>query len=75
MLLGEKIIRSDITGIMGAFGAALIAKERYKEGHESSLIKAVEWLIRKIYERMMCYAQKIPSECLKHGRGFSSRKL
>ncbi|QNO13991.1 2-hydroxyacyl-CoA dehydratase [Alkalicella caledoniensis] len=32
-------IRPDISGIMGAFGAALIAKERFEEGYESKLLK------------------------------------
>lgn len=40
-LISEReAVRPDIAGIMGAFGAALIAKERYVEGSQSSLIKA-----------------------------------
>ncbi len=31
-------IRPDIAGIMGAFGAALIARERYTEGYETSML-------------------------------------
>ncbi|WP_051688078.1 2-hydroxyacyl-CoA dehydratase [Desulfofalx alkaliphila] len=34
----REAIRPDIAGIMGAFGAALIAKERYKENEETSLL-------------------------------------
>jgi len=37
-ILGKEIVRPDIAGIMGAFGAALIARESYVEGYESSLI-------------------------------------
>lgn len=38
-LLSEReAIRPDISGIMGAFGAALIAKERYVEGEASTLL-------------------------------------
>lgn len=33
-----KAIRPDIAGIMGAFGAALIARERYFEGYETSML-------------------------------------
>ncbi len=33
-----EVIRPDIAGIMGAFGAALIARERYEEGYESSML-------------------------------------
>ena len=31
-------IRPDISGIMGAFGAALIARERYQEGEKTSML-------------------------------------
>ena len=31
-------IRPDIAGIMGAFGAALIARERYREGEKTSML-------------------------------------
>ena len=31
-------IRPDIAGIMGAFGAALIARERYEEGYQTSML-------------------------------------
>jgi predicted CoA-substrate-specific enzyme activase len=34
----RRVVRPDIAGIMGAFGASLIAKEKYKEGHISSLL-------------------------------------
>ncbi|MBP1889658.1 putative CoA-substrate-specific enzyme activase [Clostridium moniliforme] len=35
---GREVIRPDIAGLMGAFGAALISKERYVEGEKSSLL-------------------------------------
>lgn len=35
-------IRPDISGIMGAFGAALIARERYKEGTKSTMLSIDE---------------------------------
>lgn len=42
-LLSEReAIRPSISGIMGAFGAALIAKERYQEGEESTLLNLEE---------------------------------
>jgi predicted CoA-substrate-specific enzyme activase len=38
-LISEReVIRPDISGLMGAFGCALIAKERYVEGTKSSLL-------------------------------------
>ncbi|MEN6348950.1 MAG: acyl-CoA dehydratase activase-related protein, partial [Syntrophomonas sp.] len=35
----REVIRPDIAGLMGAFGAALIAREKYLSGSESSLLK------------------------------------
>lgn len=38
-LLSEReVIRPDIAGIMGAFGSALIAKERYRAGYNTQLL-------------------------------------
>lgn len=36
----REAVRPDIAGLMGAFGAALIAKERFEKGVESTLLKA-----------------------------------
>ncbi len=38
----REAIRPDIAGIMGAFGASLIARERYERGYETTLIKPNE---------------------------------
>ncbi|BDR65246.1 2-hydroxyacyl-CoA dehydratase [Clostridium tetani] len=35
----REVVRPDIAGLMGAFGAALIAKESYTKGYKSTLIK------------------------------------
>eukprot|EP01105_Mastigella_eilhardi_P024925 TRINITY_DN661_c0_g1_i2.p1 TRINITY_DN661_c0_g1~~TRINITY_DN661_c0_g1_i2.p1 ORF type:complete len:1422 (+),score=351.32 TRINITY_DN661_c0_g1_i2:101-4366(+) len=37
-LCGRDVVRPDIAGIMGAFGAALIARERYTRGHRSTVL-------------------------------------
>jgi predicted CoA-substrate-specific enzyme activase len=37
LVSGRKVVRPDIPGLMGALGAALIAKERYKAGKESKI--------------------------------------
>ncbi|MDO4522312.1 MAG: acyl-CoA dehydratase activase-related protein [Eubacteriales bacterium] len=37
-IAGCEVIRPDIAGIMGAFGAALIARERYDEGNETTML-------------------------------------
>lgn len=41
-ILGREVVRPDIAGIMGAFGAALIARERYEEGYQASLLQGEE---------------------------------
>ena len=38
----REVVRPDIAGLMGAFGSALIARERYVEGSTSSLISKEE---------------------------------
>lgn len=42
LILGREVVRPDIAGIMGAYGAALIAKERYVPGQRSSLLMPSE---------------------------------
>ena len=42
ILSGREVTRPNISGLMGAFGAALLAKERYQEGMVSTLVKAQE---------------------------------
>lgn len=36
---GREVVRPDIAGIMGAFGAALIAKERFRDGYVTNMIQ------------------------------------
>jgi len=42
LISGKQAVRPDIAGLMGAFGAAIIAKERSHEGKKSSLITLEE---------------------------------
>ena len=42
LVSGRKVIRPDIPGLMGALGAALIAKERHKEGTKSTILPKEE---------------------------------
>lgn len=63
-LLSEReAIRPDIAGIMGAFGAALIAKERYAEGHETTLIQA-DALDGFQFETGIARCKNCPNNCL-----------
>jgi predicted nucleotide-binding protein (sugar kinase/HSP70/actin superfamily) len=38
LISGREAVRPEIAGLMGAYGAALIAKERYLEGEKTSLL-------------------------------------
>ena len=38
LISGREAVRPDIAGLMGAFGAALISKERYVEGEKSTIL-------------------------------------
>ncbi|RDU24955.1 2-hydroxyacyl-CoA dehydratase [Anaerosacchariphilus polymeriproducens] len=38
LISGKEAVRPEIAGLMGAYGAALIAKERYQEGETTSLL-------------------------------------
>lgn len=42
LLTDCEVVRPDIAGMMGAFGAALIAREQYQETAQSTLVKATE---------------------------------
>ena len=42
LISGREAVRPDIAGIMGAYGAALIARERAEEGQRSSIMGADE---------------------------------
>lgn len=39
LITGKEALRPDIAGLMGAFGAALLAREHYVEGKRSSLLQ------------------------------------
>lgn len=42
MISGKEVIRPDISGLMGAFGVALLAKKAYKKGMNSTLISSAQ---------------------------------
>ncbi|MCT4604793.1 MAG: 2-hydroxyacyl-CoA dehydratase [Marinisporobacter sp.] len=41
-IIGKEVIRPDIAGIMGAFGAALVAREQFTKGYKSTFLKEKE---------------------------------
>lgn len=74
---GREIVRPDIAGLMGAYGAAIIAQERHVPGEKSSLI-SLEELKKFSYTKSFRHCSKCPNNCLltvmefQDGRGFVS---
>ncbi|MGN0423909.1 MAG: acyl-CoA dehydratase activase-related protein [Acetatifactor sp.] len=55
-------VRPDIAGIMGAFGAALIARERYEAGYQSRML-SYEQLMNLRYETSMAKCKGCTNSC------------
>ncbi|MCI9336595.1 MAG: 2-hydroxyacyl-CoA dehydratase [Lachnospiraceae bacterium] len=55
-------IRPDIAGIMGAFGAALIAREHYEEGYETSML-SYEKICALKYDTSMAKCKGCTNSC------------
>ena len=60
---GCNAVRPDIAGIMGAFGSALIARERYEKGHESSMLSFDEIFAMSV-ETSMTRCNGCTNHCL-----------
>ncbi|MCR5502831.1 MAG: 2-hydroxyacyl-CoA dehydratase [Lachnospiraceae bacterium] len=61
-IAGVEAIRPDIAGIMGAFGAALIARERYEEGFKTSMLSFDEILDLK-FDTSMAKCKGCTNNC------------
>lgn len=62
-IMGKHVVRPDISGVMGAFGAAIIARENYVEGTVSSIIGLEEmddFSVRNTHAR----CEKCGNHCL-----------
>ena len=57
-----KAIRPDIAGIMGAFGAALIARERFQEGYETTML-SMEKISALQFETSMAKCRGCTNSC------------
>ena len=61
-IAGCQAVRPDIAGIMGAFGAALIARDRYEEGYETTML-SYEKLCALKYETSMAKCKGCTNSC------------
>jgi predicted CoA-substrate-specific enzyme activase len=64
VIAGVEAIRPDIAGLMGAFGAALIAKERAADGAPSSTLLCAEELDNLKIEPIMTRCKQCENNCL-----------
>ncbi len=60
---GVEAIRPDIAGIMGAFGSALIARERYQQGMETTMLP-IEEILSLEYHTELERCGKCTNNCL-----------
>ncbi len=60
---GCQAVRPDIAGIMGAFGAALIARERYEESQKTTMLSLDE-ILNLHYETSMARCRKCTNNCV-----------
>ncbi len=60
---GCQAVRPDIAGIMGAFGAALIARERYREGQKTTLLP-LDKIINLKYDTSMARCKGCTNRCV-----------
>ena len=75
LITGKEIIRPDISGIMGAFGAAFLAKKAWKEGISTSLIDA-DSINKFSIETRTIRCKKCTNNCLlTENRFIDGRKL
>ncbi|MDE6015481.1 MAG: 2-hydroxyacyl-CoA dehydratase [Acetatifactor sp.] len=61
-IAGCEAIRPDIAGIMGAFGAALIAKDKYEDGYETTML-SYEKLCALQFETSMAKCKGCTNSC------------
>src|SRR5680860_919145 len=70
-ITNKEVVRPDIAGIMGAFGAALIALERHESGHQTKLLQG-ENLDNFATETSMKRCGLCGNNCLVSAKQFSS---
>ena len=63
LISGREAVRPDIAGIMGAFGAGLIAKDKYAEGYQTTLVTREEMNALEV-NSTMARCQGCTNHCL-----------
>lgn len=73
LISGREAIRPDIAGIMGAFGAALIARDNYEEGAETTML-SIDEINNLTYETSMSRCKGCTNNCLLTINKFSGNR-
>lgn len=73
LISGREAIRPDISGIMGAFGAALIARDNYEEGTETTML-SIDDINAMTYETSMTRCKGCTNNCLLTINTFSGNR-
>ena len=63
LISGRQAVRPDIAGIMGAFGAALIARDKYTEGYQTTMVTREEMNALEV-KTAMARCQGCTNHCL-----------
>ena len=72
-IAGVHATRPDIAGIMGAFGAALIARERHEAGYQTSML-TIEQINQLSYTTKLARCQGCTNHCLLTINKFSDNR-
>ena len=72
-IAGVQCIRPDIAGIMGAFGAALIARERHEEGYQTSML-SIDEINALTFDTKLARCQGCTNHCLLTINRFSGNR-
>ena len=72
-IAGVECVRPDIAGIMGAFGAALIARERHEAGYQTSML-SIEQINALTFDTKLARCQGCTNHCLLTINRFSGNR-
>ena len=73
-ILDKEVIRPDISGIMGAFGAALVAKENYEYYKLQTTMVSLEDAINLTYKTHFSHCKGCNNNCILTINTFSNKK-
>lgn len=73
LITGREVVRPELSGLMGAFGAALLAKENYQEDKESlTTLVGADYLNSFTMDTSFKRCKKCTNQCLLTVSGFSN---